>query len=339
MTTEHHGSLPTVPERERRRAHLSRAQPAARTHSAGSPGLQRRDSTKTWSIIRRVTAGASEPFNTRPLLTRPVPASGERLPVIGLGTWQTFDVGSDETERRPLEDVLTAFAELGGTLIDSSPRYGRAEAVVGDLTARLARPARFFIATKVWTTGKAAGVGQMEESMSRLRSSSIDLMQVHNLVDVETHLETLGAWKAAGRIRYVGVTHYTASGHEAVGRVLERHPVDFVQINYSVAEREAERRILPLARERGIAVLANRPFAEGGLLRAVRSRPLPAWAADLDCQTWSQLLLKFVISHPAVTCAIPATSSAAHVRENMHAGRGAMPDENGRARIAAEWTR
>ena len=284
-----------------------------------------------------MTPGASEPLDARPLLTRPVPASGEQLPVIGLGTWQTFDVGSEDAERRPLEEVLTAFVELGGRVIDSSPMYGRAEAVVGDLTARLARRARLFMATKVWTTGKAAGVRQMEESMSRLRSSSIDLMQVHNLVDVETHLETLGAWKAAGRIRYVGVTHYTASGHEAVVRVLERHPVDFVQINYSVAEREAERRILPLARERGIAVLANRPFAEGRLLPALRARPLPVWAADLECETWSQLLLKFVVSHPAVTCAIPATSSAKHARENMQAGRGAMPDEKGRARIAAEW--
>ncbi len=294
--------------------------------------------TATWSIIRSVLSNDADPLYPRPLLTRPIPASGEQLPVIGLGTWQTFDVGEDAGERRPLEEVLTTFADLGGTLVDSSPMYGRAERVVGDLTARLGLAERLFIATKVWTTGEAAGIRQMEESMRRLRSSPIDLMQVHNLVDVETHLETLGAWKAAGRIRYVGVTHYTASGHEAVGRVLERHPVDFVQINYSVAEREAERRILPLARERGIAVLVNRPFAEGQLFRAFRSRPLPAWAADLACETWSQLLLKFVVSHPAVTCAIPATSSVGHLRENMHAGRGIMPDEKERERIAAELT-
>lgn len=286
-----------------------------------------------------MTSNGAEPVRARALLTRPVPASGERLPVIGLGTWQTFDVGAADAARRPLEQVLKTFTDLGGTLVDSSPMYGRAERVVGDLTASLGLSGRLFIATKVWTTGKAAGTRQMEESMSRLRSSRIDLMQVHNLVDVDTHLQTLAEWKAAGRIRYVGVTHYTASGHEAVRRVLERHPVDVVQINYSVAEREAERHILPLARERGMAVLANRPFAEGHLLRAVRSRPLPPWADDLECRTWAQLLLKFVVSHPAVTCAIPATSSAEHLRENMGAGVGVIPDEKGRARIAAELAR
>jgi diketogulonate reductase-like aldo/keto reductase len=282
-----------------------------------------------------LTSPDAEPVPLRALLTRPIPSSGERLPVVGLGTWQTFDVGAGDAERRPLEDVLKTFAWLGGTIVDSSPMYGRAERVVGDLTARLALSGQLFIATKVWTTGRAAGIRQMEESMSRLRSSPIDLMQVHNLVDVDTHLHTLAEWKAAGRVRYVGVTHYTASGHDAVRRVLERHPVEFVQINYSVAEREAERHLLPIARERGIAVLANRPFAEGQVFRMVRSRPLPEWAADIECRTWAQLLLKFVVSHPAVTCAIPATSSVEHLRDNMQAGTGVMPDEPQRARIAA----
>jgi aryl-alcohol dehydrogenase-like predicted oxidoreductase len=268
------------------------------------------------------------------LLTRPIPSTGDHLPVVGLGTWQTFDVGTSDTERRPLREVLRAFVERGGRLVDSSPMYGRAEQVVGDLSAELGMEGPLFVATKVWTTGQAAGVRQMEDSMRKLRSSTIDLMQVHNLVDVETHLRTLAEWKAAGRVRYVGVTHYTASGHAAVARVLEGHPVDFVQINYSVAEREAERVILPLARDRGIAVLVNRPFTEGQLLRTLRARPVPRWAADLGCRTWAQLLLKFVISHPAVTCAIPATSSVAHLLENMEAGTGALPDDAQRAQIA-----
>lgn len=269
-----------------------------------------------------------------PLQTRPIPSSGEPVPVVGLGTWQTFDVGPSDEERRPLEEVLNTFVSMGGTLVDSSPMYGRAEGVVGDLATKLGLLDRLFIATKVWTSGRAAGIRQMEASAEKLRRSPIDLMQVHNLLDVETHLRTLEAWKAEGRVRYIGVTHYTASGHEAVRRILERHAVDVVQINYSVAEREAERHILPVAQERGIAVLVNRPFAEGRLLPALRTRPLPGWAGALECTTWSQLLLKFVLSHPAVTCAIPATSSVQHLRENMAAGAGALPAGAERARIA-----
>jgi diketogulonate reductase-like aldo/keto reductase len=253
---------------------------------------------------------------------------------MGLGTWQTFDVGTSDRERGALRDVLRTFVDLGGTVVDSSPMYGRAEQVVGDLADHLGFAERLFIATKVWATGEAPGIRQMETSARRLRRPRLDLLQVHNLVDVETHLRTLAERKAAGRVRYVGVTHYTAGGHEAVARVLERHTVDFVQINYSVAEREAERRILPLAQERGIAVLANRPFAEGRLLRALLARPVPGWAADLGCRTWAQILLKFVVSHPAVTCAIPATSSVEHLRENMDAGTGVVPDEPARGRIA-----
>lgn len=266
--------------------------------------------------------------------TRPIPSSGEPLPVIGLGTWQTFNVGATAAERRPLQEVLTAFVELGGRLIDSSPMYRRAEQVVGDLSAELGLRDRLFVATKVWTAGREAGIRQMEDSLRKLRSERLDLMQVHNLLDVDTHLATLAAWKREGRIRYVGVTHYTASAHDEVARVITRHPVDFVQINYSVGEPEAEQRLLPLAQERGVAVIVNRPFASGSLLRRLRDRPLPAWAADIDCSSWAQLLLKFVISHPAVTCAIPATSKARHLRDNMQAGRGRLPDEELRRRIA-----
>jgi aryl-alcohol dehydrogenase-like predicted oxidoreductase len=269
------------------------------------------------------------------LLTRAIPSTGERLPVIGLGTWQAFDVGASASDRAPREEVLRTFVELGGTVVDSSPMYGRSEEVVGDLAAKLHLDGRLFVATKVWTSGKASGVRQMEDSMRKLRAARIDLMQVHNLVDVTAHLETLRSWKEEGRVRYVGVTHYTAGQHEVVARVLVSHPVDFVQINYSVAERDAERRLLPLALDRGVAVLINRPFAEGALLRRLRSRPLPAWAAGIDCSGWPELLLKFIVSHPAVTCVIPATSKVDHLRQNMRAGSGPLPGDELRAKIVA----
>jgi diketogulonate reductase-like aldo/keto reductase len=269
------------------------------------------------------------------MIQRTIPASGESMPVIGLGTWQTFDVGSSREARAPLETCVSELLTGGGRLIDSSPMYGRAEQVVGDVVTALGARERTFIATKVWTSGKRRGIEQMTESMRKLNVRVVDLMQVHNLVDVATHLETLREWKTVGRVRYIGVTHYAAHAHAAVARVLETEPVDFVQINYSVGEREAERRILPLAAERGIAVVANRPFGEGALLGAVARRQLPALAADVDCNSWPQLLLKFVVSHPAVTCVIPATSNPAHLRDNLRAGEGPMPDESMREAIAA----
>ncbi len=270
------------------------------------------------------------------MLTKKIPSSGESLPAIGLGTWQTFDVGATPAERAPLKAVLHEFAALGGRLIDSSPMYGQSEEVVGDLAAELGLRQSLFVATKVWTQGKAAGIKQMESSMSKLRAKPIDLMQVHNLVDVDQHLETLRAWKRQGIVRHIGVTHYTASAHEAVAKLMTSHPVDFIQINYSVGEREAEQQLLPLALERGIAVIANRPFAGGDVLRRVRNQPLPSWASQIDCTSWAQLLLKFVVSHPAITCAIPATAKLEHLRDNMKAGLGRMPDKKMRALIAAE---
>ncbi|MGH8806950.1 MAG: aldo/keto reductase [Noviherbaspirillum sp.] len=272
-----------------------------------------------------------------PMLMRRIPSSGEMLPAIGLGTWRTFDVGAGPAERAPLEEVLAGFVALGGKLIDSSPMYGRSEEVAGDTAARLGLRSQLFIATKVWTQGKNAGIRQMEQSMQKLRAQPIDLMQVHNLVDVDTHLDTLQEWKRAGRVRYIGVTHYTASSHDEVARVLAARRLDFIQINYSAGERQAERRLLPLAQESGVAVIANRPFAGGEVFRRLRDRPLPAWAAEIECDSWAQLLLKFVIGHPAVTCAIPATSKLAHLRDNMNAGTGRMPDERLRAKIAAEF--
>ena len=295
--------------------------------------INRRDAVKLLGMAAVACAAPPSRAAEGAMLVRKIPSSGETIPVIGLGTWQTFDVGSGAAAREPLTEVLRAFVELGGKVIDSSPMYGRSEEVVGDLAAKLGLHPKLFVATKVWTKGKRAGIEQMEDSMRKLRVKTIDLMQVHNLVDVSTHLDTLDAWKKEGRVRYTGITHYTAGAHDDVARVLESRPVDFVQINYSVGEREAERRLLPLAAERGVAVIANRPFASGGLFRRLRARPLPDWAAEIDCTTWAQVLLKFVISHPAVTCAIPATSRVAHLRDNMGAGRGRMPDAAMRRRI------
>lgn len=290
-----------------------------------------------------VAAGISQmPIQAQGALTsaakidsRKIPSTGELLPIIGLGTWQTFDVGREATVRAPLEAVLREFAALGGKLIDSSPMYGRSEDVAGDLIAGLGLRQQLFIATKVWTSGKDAGIAQMEDSMKKLRAKPVELLQVHNLLDVDAHLSTLAEWKRQKRVRYIGVTHYTSSAYAEVAKVIRAHAVDFLQINYSVAERAAEEKLLPLAQERGIAVIVNRPFAGGELLRRLRGKPVPAWAAEINCTSWAQLLLKFVISHPAVTSAIPATSRVGHLRDNMAAGLGRMPDEKMRARITA----
>jgi diketogulonate reductase-like aldo/keto reductase len=269
-------------------------------------------------------------------LMRIIPSSGEAIPAVGMGTWQSFDIDLDSPAREDLGEVCRTFVDMGGRLVDSSPMYGRSEAVVGSLSAELDIHQQFFLATKVWTRGRNNGIRQMEDSMRKLRVSRLDLMQVHNLVDVEVHLETLREWKQQGRVRYIGVTHYMAAAHDAVAAILEAHQVDFVQINYSAAEREVERRVLPIAQDRGVAVLANRPFAEGTIFRRIRPRPLPAWAGEIDCRSWAEALLKFVVSHPAVTCAIPATSDVAHLRENMRAAYGPLPDAKLRERIAGD---
>ena len=265
--------------------------------------------------------------------TRKIPSSGQALPVIGCGTYRGFDVGSTAYGR--LAQVLDSLFAAGGSVVDSSPMYGRAEAVTGDLLAKADAHAKAFIATKVWTRGRAAGIAQMEESFRLLKTNRIDLMQIHNLVDWKTHLPALRAWKEAGRIRYIGITHYTASAFADLEAVMRAEPLDFVQLNYSAVDRAAERKLLPLAAERGIAVLVNYPLASGAAVRAVSKPPLPDWAAEIDCTSWSQLLLKFVVSHPAITCAIPGTGNPAHMADNAGAGLGRMPDAAMRARIAA----
>jgi aryl-alcohol dehydrogenase-like predicted oxidoreductase len=252
--------------------------------------------------------------------TRPIPSSGEALPVVGVGTWLNFDVAPGSADYQRLPGVLDALFAAGGTVIDSSPMYRRAEQTTGELlVARTPRPPAF-LATKVWTRGRAAGIAQMEQSFRLLRTTRIDLLQVHNLVDWRTHLTTLREWKQQGRIRYVGITHYTASSYPEVEAVLEAEPLDFLQINYALDDRAAEARLLPLARDRGVAVLVNMPFGGGGLLRRLRGRPLPGWAADAGAVSWAQLALRFVLAHPAVTCVIPGTGNPVYMAENAAAG-------------------
>lgn len=272
------------------------------------------------------------------LLVRTIASSAapkrESLPVIGLGTWQTFDVGGDTAARAALKEVLSAFASAGGRVIDSSPMYGSSESVAGDLAAELGLAASLFYATKVWTSGREEGIRQMEQSFKRLRVARMDLMQIHNLVDVAVHTKTLEDWKANDRVRYTGITHYTRSAHDEVERWLKAGRYDFLQINYSLAERESERRLLPLARDGNVAVIINRPFAEGALFRKVRGKPLPDWAREFGAASWAQFFLKWIISHPAVTCAIPGTAKPDHMRDNLAAGRGALPDAAMRKRMA-----
>ena len=267
---------------------------------------------------------------------RRIPSSGEMLPVIGVGTWRTFDVGKRPADRAPLAEVLRLLFDAGGSVIDTSPMYGAAEGVVGDLLAEAGTRDRAFIATKVWTSGRAAGVEQMTRSLQLLRTGRVELMQIHNLVDWRAHLPTLRAWKQEGRIRYLGVTHYTDSAHDELEAVLRAERWDFVQLNYAVDDRAVERRLLPLAAERGTAVIVNQPFGGGGLLRRLSSRPLPGWAGEIGCTSWAQLLLKAVLAHPAVTCVVPGTSKPEHLRDNVQAGSGPLPDAAQLRRLIAE---
>lgn len=269
---------------------------------------------------------------TGPLMTRRIPATGEALPVVGLGTWQAFDIGRGADRDQAREGVST-FVLGGGRVVDSSPMYGRAEEAVGEIAADLGVRPKLFLATKVWTSGREAGVAQMEASFAKLRTETIDLMQVHNLLDLDTHMTTLRAWKEAGRLRYIGATHYTESAYPALEAAMRRHPFDVIQINASVAERGAEARILPLAQERGMAVIVNRPFAGGDLFSRVRRLPLPGWAGEIGCTSWAQVLLKYVLANPAVTCAIPGTRNPRHIADNLGAATGPLPDAAQRARI------
>jgi diketogulonate reductase-like aldo/keto reductase len=284
-------------------------------------------------LARKGFSAEVSTIDKQPLLERALPSTGEKLPVIGLGSWQVFDVGPGEAERRPLEDVMARFVGLGGRVVDSSPMYGRSEQVIGEIAAKLRLHSSLFLATKVWTTGKEEGIASMERSLARLQTKKLDLIQVHNLVDARTHLATLRAWKEEGRLRYLGITHYNSIAYPEVIRLLRAEKVDFLQINYSLGEREAEGEILPLAQDRGVAVLINRPFGGGDLFSRVRQKPLPEWAAEFDCHSWAQFLLKWIVAHPAVTCAIPATGNVRHLEDNLQAGLGRLPDQKQRRRM------
>lgn len=265
--------------------------------------------------------------------TRAIPRTGERLPMVGVGTWQTFDVAAKAPERTELRDVLRLLAEHGGSVIDSSPMYGEAERVVGDLAADLRSRDRFFFATKVWTRGRDAGIRQMEQSFRLMRTERMDLMQVHNLLDVEAHAATMREWQAAGRIRYLGITHYHSGAYRDLERLVGTKQFDFVQFNLSMAEREAEARLLPACAESGTAVIVNRPFAEGSLFGRVKGRSLPPWAAEIDCTSWAQFFLKWILGHAEVTCVIPGTRRVDHLKDNVRAGAGRLPDAGMRKRM------
>jgi aryl-alcohol dehydrogenase-like predicted oxidoreductase len=284
------------------------------------------------SAHRTATASVAVPPAPGKLLTRVIPSSGERLPVIGLGTSRTFDVAGEPAALQPLAEVVRALFDGGATLIDSSPMYGRAEAVTGRLLHDLGKPGAF-LATKVWADGKEPGMRQMDESFRLLGVTRMDLMQVHNLRDWRTHLATLREWKEAGRIRYIGITTSRKDQYEEFAAVMRAEPLDFVQLNYSLGEREAEERLLPLARDRGMATLINRPYMRGELFKRVRGRELPAWASEIDCTSWGQFFMKFIVAHPAVTCVIPATSNVVNLRDNLAGGMGRLPDEALRQRM------
>lgn len=273
-----------------------------------------------------------------PILQRPIPKSGETIPAVGLGTWQAFDVAGDAAETAQAREALRALVDLGGRVIDSSPMYGSAESVSGELADELGVKSKLFVATKVWTSGKQAGIRQMQDSMKKLRVERLDLMQVHNLVDASTHLATLREWKKAGRVRYLGVTHYHAGAHGDLEKAIKPGDLDFVQLNYSLAEPEADRRLLAAAAASRTAVIVNRPFAEGAMFARVRGKAVPKWATEIGCATWAQFFLKWILGHPAVTCAIPGTRNAKHVADNLGAATGPLPDEATRRKMVAHFS-
>ena len=285
----------------------------------------------TCAALPRVSAQAP----ARAILTRAIPSTGEPMPLVGLGSWITFNVGNDPIARDACADVMRAFVDAGGRMIDSSPMYGSSQETIGHGLRRAALAGRIFAADKVWISSGARGREQIEQSRRHWQVARFDLLQVHNLLNWQEHLPTLFAMKAAGQLRYVGITTSEGRRHREIEQLMRSHPIDFVQLTYNPLDREVEERILPLARDRGIAVIANRPFREGALLRALARQPLPAWGAELGCRSWAQLVLKFIVSNPSVTCAIPATTSVAHVLENVGAAQAPLPDAAMRQRIAA----
>ena len=303
--------------------------------SIAAPDWRRR---RLLQCLPALSIGASAPAmstETPALLRRPIQRSGELLPVVGLGTYVVLDVGANAPEMTELREVMREFVAGGASVVDSSPMYGAAEARVGDLSAALNLRRKLFLATKVWTSGRQSGIDQMRNSFRLMQTKTIDLMQVHNLLDTATHMKTMREWKAAGTLRYLGITHYHSGAYAELEKLLKTREFDFVQFNYSMAEREAETRLLQVAADSGTAVLINRPFAQGELFPRVRGKALPAWAAEFDCDSWAQYFLKYILGHPAVTCVIPSTGKTAHLADNLKAGSGRLPDAALRRRMLA----
>ena len=269
------------------------------------------------------------------MIQRIIPSSGEKLPVIGLGTWQTFDV-KDKKEYKPLIDVLKNMYDGGGRLIDTSPMYGRSESVIGDITNEMPERDAFFYATKVWTQGKEEGIRQMNDSFTKMKRNKMELIQIHNLVDWKTHLVTLRKWKEEGKIKYIGITHYMDNMHEELADVLSKENIDFVQFNYSIFSRNAEKKLLPLCMDKGVATLINRPFGEGKIFSRVKNKKIPVWTKEYRIENWSQVFLKYIVSHPGVTCAIPATKSPDHMLDNIRAGEDPILDDKARQKLIQE---
>jgi diketogulonate reductase-like aldo/keto reductase len=305
--------------------------------------MNRRDflGTVAMTLSSAAAGAAAAPAGSQPreMVRRKIPsaADGESVPVIGMGTWNTFDVGGGANERAPLKKVLEVFYGAGARLIDSSPMYGNAEGVTGDLVQQLGKQAGTFYATKVWTSGRDKGLAQIERSLRLMKTPRLDLLQIHNLLDWRSHVATLRQLRSDGKIRYAGVTHYTVGAHSEIESVLRAERFEFAQFNYSIGTRAAEQRLLPYCQEHGIGVLINRPFEEGALFTRVRDRKLPGYAKEIGCTSWAQVFLKYIVSHPAVTCVIPATSRPEHMQDNVQAGIAPMPDAAMRARMAKDF--
>ncbi|MFK8007259.1 MAG: aldo/keto reductase [Saprospiraceae bacterium] len=300
--------------------------------------ISRREAAK-WISLGASSLLASPFFNAQKnktlalMNTRKIISSGKMLPVIGVGTWQSFDVGENPAERNPLKEVLKILIEHGGSVIDSSPMYGRSEKVVGELTAELEIKNKIFEATKVWTTGKEEGIDQMYTSMNLMGAHPMDLMQIHNLVDWKTHLKTLQKWKEEEKVRNIGITHYHKGGYAEMEKIMKTENIDFIQINYNLAVRDAAERILPLAKDKGIAVLINRPYEGGSLFKKMKGKEIPTWAKEFEAESWGQIFLKFILAHPAVNCVIPGTSKVKHMKDNVQAGFGKYPNQTMQKRL------
>ncbi|MEM7542311.1 MAG: aldo/keto reductase [Pseudomonadota bacterium] len=298
--------------------------------------MKRRDFLRQLSVLPLAPGVVAATYGLEGVASGVIPSSGERLPVIGMGSWLTFDVGTSSHGRASRTKVLKTFFDNGGTLVDSSPMYGSSEAVIGHCLKQI-EGEQLFSATKVWTPGRWLGVKQMERSVSLWHELPMDLLQVHNLLDWKTHLKTLRSWKEEGRVRYIGVTTSHGRRHDALAEIMRTEPIDFVQLTYNIVDREAEQTLLPIALDKGIAVIANRPFKHSLLFDPVRHLPVPGWARDIDCDNWAQIFLKFAVSHPAVTCAVPATSRVDHMQENMGALKGTMPNAAQRLAMAVHY--